>query len=77
VDRPIPRDFCWTRFGTEAGEPIEQILERKEAERIATGGVFFWGIGNAVGRSISELVRRTDEPEGATSSAAIPSGPRR
>jgi hypothetical protein len=26
--------FCWTRFGTEAGEPIEQILERKEDERL-------------------------------------------
>src|SRR5689334_16901759 len=36
---PLPLLFCWTRFGTEAGEPIEAILERKEREREATGGV--------------------------------------
>jgi hypothetical protein len=60
---PIPDCFCWTRFGTEAGEPIRHILERKEAERVANAGVFVWGIGNAVGPSIRELVRRSPTPE--------------
>ena len=50
----LPTIFCWTRFGGEAGEPIEQILFRKEQERLANGGVFLWGIGNAVGPSIYE-----------------------
>lgn len=53
----------WTRFGTEAGQSISDILRRKEKERAANGGVFYWGIGNAVGPSILELLRRADEPE--------------
>ena len=57
-----PRHFCWTRFGTEAGEPIEAILARKEAERRAGAGVFYWGIGNSVGPGIAELVRRQPRP---------------
>lgn len=60
---PLPECFCWTRFGTESGEPITHILERKEAERAANEGVFVWGIGNAVGPSIRELVRRGPKPE--------------
>lgn len=60
---PLPRFFCWTRFGTEAGETIEAILERKERERQTTGGLFYWGIGSSVGPGIEELLRRTDRPE--------------
>lgn len=59
----LPSLFCWTRFGSEAGEPIEQILFRKEQERLANGGIFLWGIGNAVGPSISELMQRTSRPQ--------------
>jgi hypothetical protein len=59
----LPRWFCWTRFGTEAGETIEAILERKEAERQANNGVFFWGIGNSIAPAVTELVRRVGEPE--------------
>lgn len=59
----FPRCFVWTRFGTEAGQSISDILRRKEKERAANGGVFYWGIGSAVGPSILELLRRTDEPE--------------
>ena len=60
---PIPEFFCWTRYGTEAGQSIEQILERKEEERTANDGLFFWGVGNAVGPSIRELVRHKTRPE--------------
>lgn len=59
----LPSCFCWSRFGTEAGQRIEDIIERKEEERIANGGVFLWGIGNALGPSMKELVRRTKKPE--------------
>lgn len=59
----IPLQFCWTRFGTEAAQSIHQILARKEEERQANHGLFLWGIGNAVGPSILELVRRSREPE--------------
>lgn len=59
----IPLHFCWTRFGTEASQTVDQILARKERERQANGGIFLWGIGNALGPSIRELVRRDGEPE--------------
>jgi hypothetical protein len=55
--------FCWTRFGTEAGESIADILRRKERERLATDGVFYWGIGTSVAPGIAELVRRCERPE--------------
>lgn len=60
---PIPRRFCWTRFGTEAGQDIGQILERKEQERVANSGIFLWGIGNGIGPSLRELLKCTESPE--------------
>ncbi len=60
---PLSEQFCWTRFGTEAGEPIEAILARKERERIVNGGVFLWGIGNGLKPSMQELVRNNPDPE--------------
>lgn len=60
---PMPTNFCWTRFGTEAGEGIFHILRRKERERTLSGGTFLWGIGNALGPSIRELLRVEREPE--------------
>lgn len=60
---PLPPQFCWTRFGTEAGEGIEAICARKELERRRNGGVFLWGIGNALGPSMREFVRLESSPE--------------
>jgi hypothetical protein len=59
----IPDAFCWTRFGTEAGETLEEILERKERERRENDGVFFWGIGNSVAPGLLALLERCDRPE--------------
>ncbi|MEA2621829.1 MAG: hypothetical protein QOH61_739 [Chloroflexota bacterium] len=50
-------------MGTEAGESLASILDRKERERQATGGLFLWGIGNAVGAALEALVRRSPQPE--------------
>src|SRR5437868_7093625 len=72
---PLPNCFCWTRFGTEAGQAAHQILLRKEQERAANNGVFFWGIGNAIGPSMLELLRHTGSPEVIFS--PIRSAPRR
>jgi hypothetical protein len=58
----LPMHFCWTRFGTEAGEKIDSILARKEEERLATGGMFLWGIGNSVGPAIRDLIRLEERP---------------
>jgi hypothetical protein len=59
----LPESFCWTRFGTEAGQTVGHILQRKEQERAANGGIFIWGIGNAIGPSIRELVGRVLNPQ--------------
>ncbi|WP_156030342.1 hypothetical protein [Thiomonas sp. FB-Cd] len=58
----LPEAFCWTKFGTESGEAIEDIVARKERERVANGGVFLWGIGNSVGPAVREFVRTTATP---------------
>lgn len=71
----LPECFCWTRFGAEAGQSINKILTRKEEERVANGGIFFWGIGNAIGPSMLELIRLSDSPEVVFS--PIRSAPRR
>jgi hypothetical protein len=53
---PIPRQFCWSRFGTEAGENIDAILSRKNEERVANSGIFLWGIGSALAPSVNHLI---------------------
>lgn len=42
------RVLVWTRMQTESGEDLSQILQRKEWERLAGNGLFFWGIGNSL-----------------------------
>lgn len=59
----LPPLFCWTRFGTEAGETIDTILRRKEQERRGNGGVFLWGIGSAIAPSMKALVHQAAAPE--------------
>ncbi len=59
----LPEYFCWTRFGSEAGQKISHIFDRKEQERQANEGNFLWGVGNAIGPSIRELLQRTEIPE--------------
>jgi len=59
----LPHFFCWTKFGAEAGQTVQQILRRKEEERRRNEGVFLWGIGNSVGGAINELVHRASHPK--------------
>jgi hypothetical protein len=51
----LPKQFCWTRFGTREGESIETIVARKERER-SSAGIFLWGIGCAIGLSMRLLL---------------------
>lgn len=51
-DDALPRVFCWTKMGTEAGQGLEVILRRKEYERQSGDGLFAWGIGNSVGPAV-------------------------
>lgn len=41
-----PRFVCWTKMQAEAGQDLSDIFRRKEYERKAGNGVFFWGIGS-------------------------------
>lgn len=58
----LPEAFCWTKFGTEAGEAADAIVGRKERERIKNGGVFLWGIGNSIKPSLLALLNLEPEP---------------
>jgi hypothetical protein len=53
----LPTVFCWTRFGSEAGQSAEAIFKRKELERQANLGIFLWGIGTSVGPSLALLLK--------------------
>ena len=46
--------ICWTRMQSEAGEGLPKILRRKDLERRAGAGLFFWGVGNAPARAIPD-----------------------
>lgn len=59
----LPSAFCWTKIGVESGERLSSILLRKEWEREAGAGLFFWGIGNALGTSVRALASRSEHPE--------------
>lgn len=41
----------------EAGEQLARIVRRKDLERRAGDGLFFWGVGNAPSRAIPALAR--------------------
>jgi hypothetical protein len=58
----LPQHFCWSRYGTEAGEEIDAILSRKEIERVANGGIFLWGIGSAIAPSLRRLLHFDSAP---------------
>lgn len=49
--------ICWTRMQAEAGQQLTQIVRRKEFERSAGNGLFFWGVGNPPPRAIAALAR--------------------
>jgi hypothetical protein len=61
--RSWPSAFCWTRMHAESGQHLGKIIERKEAERQAGHGLFFWGVGNALGGKIAALTKRVARPQ--------------
>jgi len=56
----VTDQFILSRMGAEAGEHHGGILARKEAERIAGGGEFWWGIGTSLGTAGYEAGRARD-----------------
>lgn len=51
--------FVWTKVGIEAGESVTDILARKEAERVAGKGIFWWGVGNSLGPAVHKMAEAT------------------
>lgn len=47
----------------ESGQALDLIIERKEAERHAGRGVFFWGVGSPLGNKVTSLLRRVERPQ--------------
>ena len=59
----IPNFFIWTKIGSEAGQSLTDILLRKELERKNNNGIFFWGIGNALGSRILDFINQEKSPK--------------
>ncbi len=55
--KEIGEFVCWSRMQAEAGQSLSSIVSRKETERVASGGVFFWGVGNPPATITSALAR--------------------
>jgi hypothetical protein len=49
--------FVWTKMGVESGEELAKIVARKEEERRAGQGIFWWGIGNSLGSAVRQHAR--------------------
>jgi hypothetical protein len=49
--------FVLTKPGVEAGERLVDIVARKESERVAGKGTFWWGVGNSLGAAIREVAK--------------------
>jgi len=39
------------------GLSLDLILQRKEMERVAGGGLFFWGVGTSLARKFVDLLK--------------------
>lgn len=56
MNETIPARFIWTRMNTDGGEPLDNILRRKDLERRSGEGefenTFWWGVGESKGQAI-------------------------
>jgi hypothetical protein len=55
---PPTASFVWSEIGLDAGETPEHIIVRKEAERVAGAGEFWWGLGGSLGVSVEVMAQR-------------------
>jgi hypothetical protein len=46
--------FVWSKIQAEGGQPLKRIILLKESERAAGNGVFWWGVGNALGLAVDQ-----------------------
>jgi len=56
--RHLAKEYlCWSKMHAESGEDLCRIISRKERERQAGNGLFFWGVGNAPAVLVQPLAR--------------------
>ena len=57
MNKGIPSKFVWTLMNDNSGDPLENIIRRKNLERKSGTGefrhIFWWGVGNDYGKEIS------------------------
>jgi hypothetical protein len=53
--------FVFTKPGTEAGETLSAIVNRKEEERAAGKNVFWWGLGSSLGDDLLAVGSKVGE----------------
>jgi|ERR1035438_634688 hypothetical protein len=60
--KTLPTKFCWTKMGDEAGQGLNGIIARKDTERALGNGIFYWGIGTALGQRIWAFIKAIQNP---------------
>jgi hypothetical protein len=55
---PPTASFVWSEIGPDAGEAPKHIIVRKEAERVAGAGEFWWGLSASLGISVEVMAQR-------------------
>ena len=57
MTKEIPSKFVWALMNDNSGEPLENIIRRKNLERKSGTGefehIFWWGVGNDYGKAVS------------------------
>lgn len=72
----LPSVFCWTKMGSESGQGLDAILQRKELERQSGGGLFSWGIGNSIGPALKHAREAVGSPSLTALFTAMKSAPK-
>ena len=57
----VEEPFVWSLMGQDAGQPLKEIIIRKEAER-RTGGQFWWGLGTPLGDRVESVASLNKAP---------------
>lgn len=52
--------FVFSKMQAEAGQQLDDIIARKEAERCSGDGMFWWGVGNSLGQAVIVAARIND-----------------
>jgi hypothetical protein len=55
---PSLAPFVWCEIGPGASEPLKHTIVRKEAERIAGAGEFWWGLSSSLGIGVEVMAER-------------------